>query len=130
MVTPIDVLAPGANLIVASDCCEGLGSESYREAQRKLIDLGADAFLEAILPQPFAEIDEWQAQMLLKPTRRAKVHLYSTGLSDADRALTAVHVTQSIEETVRKSVAETGDRHVAVIPEGPYVVPYYSPAEG
>ena len=34
MVTPIDILAPGASLVVASDCSEGIGSPQYREAQR------------------------------------------------------------------------------------------------
>jgi hypothetical protein len=34
---------------------------------------------------------------------------------------------ESVEAAVRESVRASGDRHVAVIPEGPYVVPVYRP---
>ena len=128
MVTPIDILAEDANLIVASDCSDGIGSDAYRESQRRLVALGPDAFLAEILPQQFAAIDAWQSQMLLKPMRRARVHLFSSGLPARDRALTGVNMVDSIERAVRESVDETGDRAVAVIPEGPYVVPRYLPA--
>jgi len=37
--------------------------------------------------------------------------------------LTGVDVVASIEEAVLASVSRSGDRAVAVIPEGPYVVP-------
>jgi hypothetical protein len=32
----------------------------------------------------------------------------------------------SIEEAIVQSIARSGDRAVAVIPEGPYVVPYHA----
>jgi nickel-dependent lactate racemase len=49
MVGPIDILAPGGRLIIASDCSEGIGSEEFVEAQRRLVRLGPDKFLESIL---------------------------------------------------------------------------------
>ena len=125
MVTPIDILAPGANLIIASDCSEGIGSPQYREAQRRLVADGPDGFLASILDKPLADVDEWQTEMQLKPMRRADVHLYSQGLPAGDRALTGVDVVDSIEDAVARSVASTGDGAVAVIPEGPYVVPRF-----
>ena len=123
MVTPIDVLEPGANLIIASDCSEGLGSPRYREAQRRLVADGPDGFLAGILDKRLADVDEWQTEMQLKPMRLADVHLYSRGLPAGDRALTGVNVVDSIEDAVARSVESSGDRAVAVIPEGPYVVP-------
>ncbi len=123
MVTPIDILAPDAHLIVASDCSEGLGSPHYREAQRRLVASGADGFLAGILDKPLADIDEWQAEMLLKPMRLAGIHLYSQGLPTEDRGLTGVNIVDSIEGAVARSVEASGDPAVAVIPEGPYVVP-------
>src|SRR6185312_3343601 len=36
MVTPIDILAPGGTLIIASECSEGFGSNQFRAAQRRL----------------------------------------------------------------------------------------------
>ena len=125
MVTPIDILAPGANLIIASDCSEGIGSPRYREAQRRLVADGPDGFLAGILDKPLADIDEWQTEMQLKPMRLAGIHLYSQGLPAEDRALTGVNVVDSIEDAVARSIEASGDPAVAVIPEGPYVVPRF-----
>ncbi|MCY4284808.1 MAG: nickel-dependent lactate racemase [Thiotrichales bacterium] len=126
MVTPIDILAPDANLIVASDCSEGLGSPQYRESQRQLVANGPDGFLAGILDKPLADIDAWQTEMLLKPMRLAGIHLYSQGLPPGDRELTGVNVVDSIEDAVARSVETSGDPAVAVIPEGPYVVPRFT----
>ena len=126
MVTPIDILAPDANLIIASDCSEGMGSAQYREAQRRLVSKGPDGFLASILAKQFADVDEWQTEMQLKPMRLAGIHLYSEGLPAEDRELTGVNVVDSIEDAVTQSVESSGDPAVAVIPEGPYVVPTFA----
>jgi len=125
MVTPLDILTSGSDLVVASDCSEGLGSDEFRIAQQKLQQLGPDAFLAELLAKEFADIDEWQTEMQIKPMRQSIVHLYTRGLNAEDRQLTGVQTTESIEATVAASVARTGDTAVAVIPEGPYVVPKY-----
>jgi lactate racemase len=49
-------------------------------------------------------------------------------LSASDRKLTGVPVIDSVEQAVMKSMREKGDAQVAVIPEGPYLVPVYRPA--
>jgi lactate racemase len=128
MVGPVDILQPGGDLVIASECSEGLGSPEYAEAQRRLIKLGAESFFADIERKVFADIDEWQTQMQLKPMKAGTVHLYSGGLPQSDRALTGVNLINSIEETVRRCVQRSGDRSIAVIPEGPYVVPVYQPA--
>ncbi len=127
MVSPMDILEPGADLVVVSECAEGMGSREYLEAQRRLVGLGPDGFLRDIAGKRFADVDEWQTQMQLKPMRRARIHLYSGALSAADRALTGVNCVDSPEAAVAESVRRSGDRGVAVIPEGPYVVPVYRP---
>ena len=128
MVSPIDILEPGGNLIVVSECSEGMGSRAYVDAQRRLVELGADGFLESIRPKQFADVDEWQTQMQLKPMHVAQVQLYAPSLSAGDRALTGVSNVDSVAQAVLESVRSSGDRHVAVIPEGPYVVPVHRPA--
>jgi nickel-dependent lactate racemase len=127
MVAPIDILEPGGNLIVVSECAEGMGSSEYADAQRRLLDLGADGFFRDISRKSHADIDEWQTQMQLKPMRLAGIHLYSSGLKGADRTLTGVHMVDSVPEALTRCVDAAGDPHVAVIPEGPYVVPVYRP---
>jgi len=123
MVAPKDILAPGANLIIASECSEGMGSREYLQAQERLVALGPDAFLAGIAEKRFADVDEWQTQMQVKPMRLARVHLFTRGLSPGDRALTGVSLVDSVEQAVAASVRASGDRAVAVIPEGPYLLP-------
>ncbi len=125
MVGPLGILAPGGDLIVAAECSEGMGSPEYVEAQRRLVDLGMDAFMADIAAKTYADIDEWQTQMQLRSMRVGRVHLYSGGLAPADAALTGVNVVPSIEAAVADSMARHGDANVAFIPEGPYVVPYH-----
>jgi nickel-dependent lactate racemase len=128
MVTPIEIMAPGADLIIASACSEGIGSRAFADAQRRLVERGPERFLEEISAKRFADVDEWQTEMQLKPMRIGSIQLYSDGLDEAERLLTGVEIIGSVAAAVQASVARTGDRRVAVIPEGPYVVPVYRPA--
>ena len=127
MVGPLDILAPGGDLIVASACSEGVGSPEYRAAQERLVSLGVDGFMADIERKSHADIDEWQTQMQLKPMRVGSIRLYTKGLSEADRGLTGVDSIASIEAAIADSMARHGDNAVAFIPEGPYVVPYHQP---
>ena len=123
MVGPLGILAPGGDLIIASASTEGMGSTHYVEAQRRLLALGESGFLANIERKSHADIDEWQTQMQLRTTRVGKVHLYSAGLSQSDGALTGVTRIDSLEDAIAASILRHKDQHVAVIPEGPYVVP-------
>lgn len=125
MVGAMEILEPGGNLIIASEISEGMGSDEYVDAQRRLVELGPDEFLNSILIKSHADIDEWQTQMQLKPMKIGNIHLYSGGLTPAEAALTGVNVVDSIETAIRQSIAESGDHAVAVIPEGPYLVPFF-----
>ena len=125
MVGPLDIMEQGADLIIASACSEGMGSAEFIDAQRRLVTDGAERFLAEILDKRFADIDEWQTEMQLKPMRIGTIQLYSEGLDEAGCALAGVEIINSVEQAVAASVARTGDRRVAVIPEGPYVVPVY-----
>ena len=124
MVTPLDIVEPGGTLIVASECSEGIGSAEFRVSQARLLELGPDAFLQSILTKRFADVDEWQTEMQLKSLRVANVQLFAPGLTPADRALTGVAAIESVDAAIRASIAQHGDAAVAVIPEGPYVIPH------
>lgn len=117
------LLANGGDLIVASSCSEGMGSPEFVDAQRVLIDRGEDGFLEHVTAKALAGIDEWQTEMQLRPMRIGSIYLVTDGLSDADHALTGVGRAESVEAAIAASVARSGDRRVAIIPEGPYVIP-------
>ncbi|CAM5774965.1 Lactate racemase [Labrys miyagiensis] len=126
MVTPLDILKPGGTLIIASECSEGFGSTEFREAQARLVELGPERFLATLKAKSLAEIDEWQTEMQLKPMRLGKIELFTTGLAGEDRRLTGVEMIEDLSRAVERSIAASGDTAVAVIPEGPYVVPRYA----
>ncbi|MFN7738262.1 MAG: nickel-dependent lactate racemase [Pirellula sp.] len=127
MVAPLQVLAEGGHMIIASRCEEGLGSPEYRESQAHLKQLGDTGFIDRIRQMPLADIDGWQTHMLLRPLSIGKVSLFSEGIQGRDRELTCVEMIESIESAIQESVEKSGDRSVAVIPEGPYVIPVYRP---
>jgi lactate racemase len=56
--------------------------------------------------------------------RVGRISLYTSGLSDEERALTGGETVVDLDETIARSIA-LADPCVAVIPEGPYVVPYF-----
>jgi nickel-dependent lactate racemase len=123
MVTPLDILEPGGTLIIASHCGEGIGSDHFRAAQERLVRLGPDAFLDTLLAKNFADVDEWQTEMQLKPMRVGNIELFTEGLNDADFEITGVERITDLTGAIANSIARHGDPDIAVIPEGPYVVP-------
>ncbi len=123
MVTPLDILEPGGTLIIASECSEGFGSAEFREAQGRLVELGPQRFLATLTAKTLAEVDEWQTEMQLKPMRVGTVQLYTTGLDAEERRITGVELVASVEQAIADSIARHGDPNIAVVPEGPYVVP-------
>ena len=89
--------------------------------------LGPEKFLQEILPRRYAAIDEWQAEMQVKAMKKGSVCLFSDGLSKEQQSLTGVSMIASPAAAVMESVNASGDRRVAVIPEGPYVIPLFVP---
>src|SRR5580698_10395920 len=125
MVTPMDILEPGGALIIASRCSEGFGSPEFRAAQEKLVELGPQKFLATLTAKTLAEIDEWQTEMQLKPMRVGRIQLYTEGLDAEEQRITGVDIIPSVDAAIAASVARHGDGAVAIIPEGPYVVPVH-----
>ncbi|OWJ59086.1 nickel-dependent lactate racemase [Inquilinus limosus] len=126
MVTPLDILAPGGTLIIASECSEGFGSPEFRDAQTRLVELGPERFLATLTAKSLAEIDEWQTEMQLKSLRLGRVELYTTGLGAAERGITGTGLVDDLDAAIAASVARSNDPAVAIIPEGPYVIPYHA----
>jgi nickel-dependent lactate racemase len=127
MVGVSDILEPGGDLFIVSECSEGLGTAEYADSQGRLLSMGPDRFLEETSLKQYAPIDEWESVMQAKVMKTGTIHLCSPCLSKEEERLTGVHVVTCLEESVRKSVEKKGDRRVAIIPEGPYVIPMYRP---
>ena len=63
--------------------------------------------------------------MLVKALRVGTVKLYTTGLSKESLRDVCVDPVSSLEEAVVASVKAHKDPNVAVVPEGPYVIPNF-----
>lgn len=126
MVTALDILETGGDLIIASECSEGIGSAEFKKSQARLISIGVDAFLKEISQQKLASIDEWQTQMQTKAMLKGNVFLFSTGIKEEDFQFTGVGRINSIAEAISNSMKKNKTNEVAIIPEGPYVVPIYN----
>jgi nickel-dependent lactate racemase len=125
MVGVMDILEPGGTIIIASECSEGMGSPEFMASQRLLCETGPERFMRLLEGRDKARIDEWETEMLLKPLRVGSIQLYSTGLSESARKHVFVETIPSIEEAVAACVRAHGDAEIAVVPEGPYVIPLY-----
>ena len=127
MVTPLGILEDGGDLIIVSECSEGFGSEEFCAAQKRLVELGPDGFLDSISGKSLADVDEWQTEMQLKPMRVGRIKLFAPALGDDPSALTGVEPVSGLTDAISESIARQGDNSIAVIPEGPYVVPFTKP---
>ena len=124
MVTPLDILEDGGTLIIVSECSEGFGSKEFRKSQERLIKLGPAAFFDSIKKNQLAAIDEWQTEMQLKPMRIGQIKLFSPMLVAADHSLTGVESIDDVCDALLESFTFHNDYNVAVIPEGPYIIPF------
>ncbi|MCX5817780.1 MAG: nickel-dependent lactate racemase [Proteobacteria bacterium] len=127
MVGVADILEPGGDLFVVSECSEGLGAPEYADSQARLITMGADRFIEETAQKQYAGIDEWESVMQIKAMKLGTIHLYSGCLSKEEQSLTGVAIVKSLKETIERMIKAKKDTRVAVIPEGPYVIPVYRP---
>lgn len=125
IVGALGCLEKGGSLLIASECAEGLGSTEFSKAQADLVEHGFEGFLQEARKRPLARMDEWQTVKLIEALRDYRVHLYATGLGEAQQRLTGVTCHGDWDEAVAALVAEAGAPDVAVIPEGPYVIPVY-----
>jgi lactate racemase len=121
-VAALNLIRRGGTVILAAEMAEGLGSPDFRSVLDRL-RAGEDAM--TLLESPgYFSIDQWMVQHLDQVLRRVSLVVVSSGLEpDALRGLPLARA-----ESVERALAGALERHgaqarVAVIPEGPYVLP-------
>ncbi|MHB0998724.1 MAG: nickel-dependent lactate racemase family protein [Armatimonadota bacterium] len=123
MVAAADILEPGGDLFIVSECSEGIGSPEFISSQERLTDLGPHDFIESIRHKGMANIDEWQTLMQAKVMLIGNIHIYSDMLQESDYRHTGAIKVDSLMRDLQQSVEKSDDRRIAVIPEGPYIIP-------
>ena len=121
-VAALNVIRRGGTVILAAEMAEGLGSPDFRRVLDRL-RAGDDAM--TLLESPgYFSIDQWMVQHLDQVLRKVSLVVVSSGLEpDALRGLPLARA-----DSVERALAGALERHgrharVAVIPEGPYVLP-------
>jgi len=124
MVGALNVVKKGGTVVIASECSEGLGNDTFVACLEKFAEIGnIDDYIEYISKPEHFTPDQWQVEKLLEALRKVEVILVS-GLSEVDKKKTCVKTAATLDEALRDALARHGRAaRVAVIPEGPYVIP-------
>ncbi|MGL6076193.1 MAG: nickel-dependent lactate racemase [Fimbriiglobus sp.] len=137
----LGIIKPGGTIILAASLTEGLGSPEFVESLQQYIDQG---FFQAAAramrdlkqtaspangPLPGAgdhcEMDEWQLVMLKKVLSRCKVKVVSGAPFTDVLKQCEIEPAPTVEAALASSLAEYGPKaKYAIIPKGPYVLPY------
>jgi len=119
----LPIVKQGGTIVLAASLTEGVGSPEFQELVRDNPDL--QAFKKRILGGDYFVLDQWQLEELAKVMERCKVKVVSHGLPPETLRSCHAEPAASVEQAVADSLAEYGpSARVAVIPKGPYVLPY------
>src|SRR5215210_4267281 len=119
----LPIVKQGGTIVLAASLTEGVGSPEFQRLMAENPDLRA--FKKRILETDYFVMDQWQLEELCKVVAKCKVKVVTHGLSADELRKCFVEPAKSVEQAVADSLAEYGpDATLAVIPKGPYVLPY------
>jgi nickel-dependent lactate racemase len=120
------IVKRGGTIVLAASLTEGVGSPEFRHHIDAYPDLSR-FYTSSPTRAPQCEMDEWQLLMQAKVLEHCKVKVVTHGLPPDTLRKCYVEPAESVEQAVAESLAEHGpSARVAVIPKGPYVLPYVS----
>ena len=123
MISPLSILKKGGDLIIFSECKEGMGSNDFLRSQTRLLKDGKQKFITDILKKKYADVDEWQTEKEIEALNKANIYLYSKGISKKEEKLAAIKLINDPISTIEESIKKHNNNNIAIIPEGPYIVP-------
>lgn len=123
LIGALPIVKQGGTIVIAASLTEGVGSPEFQKLFTDHADL--DTFMKRIMGKDYFVMDQWQLEEFVKVIRRCKVKVVSGGLSAEKLKACHVEPVESVEKAVADSLQEYGPMaRVAVIPKGPYVLPY------
>jgi nickel-dependent lactate racemase len=115
------VVRPGGVILLCAALTEGVGSASFEHLLRE--SGSPRAFEHRLADASFFAIDQWMVQHLCQAHRRARILVYSDGLSEAELRELLVEPVASPSAGVVEALAALGPgARIAVLPQGPYVL--------
>jgi nickel-dependent lactate racemase len=119
----LPIVKQGSTIILAASLSEGVGSPEFQHLIADNPDL--QVFRQRILGKDYFVMDQWQLEELAKVVARCRVKVVSHGLPAATLRRCHAEPAPTVERALADCLAEYGpDARVAVIPKGPYVLPY------
>jgi len=116
------IVKPGGVIIMAAECWDGL--PNHGEFKRLLWEASSpEEILARIMTPGFRCHDQWEAQILAQIRQKARVYLYTDGLTEEEIRRSHVLPCPSVEETVKELLRSNPQATIAVLPDGPQTVP-------
>jgi nickel-dependent lactate racemase len=123
----LPIVKQGGTIILAASLSEGVGSPEFQRLLADNPDLRV--FKQRILGKDYFVMDQWQLEELAKVVERCKVKVVSDGLPADTLRRCHANPAASVESAVADCLTEYGkNARIAVIPKGPYVLPYVASA--
>jgi nickel-dependent lactate racemase len=122
MSAALPLIKKGGTIIIASECAEGIGGAEFTQLIEQTEN--PDEFLQCIAQPGYFVKDQWEVEKLCHVLKKAGVFLYTEGIPQCRVGELMVEPTPSVEEAVEQALTQAGqEAEIAVIPEGPYVLP-------
>lgn len=119
----LPIVKQGGTIVLAASLTEGIGSAEFQHLLADNPDL--NLFLQRILGKDYFVMDQWQLEEFVKVVKRCKVKVVTNGLSAEVLKKCHVEPVATVEQAVADCLKEYGPKaKIAVIPKGPYVLPY------
>ncbi|GAI19130.1 unnamed protein product [marine sediment metagenome] len=123
LVGALPAVKDGGTIIMAASLSEGLGGGEFSRALLETDNL--NDFMEDIISGLRFVIDQWQIEVLARVLRKADVMLYTSGLAGSLLKKIFAEPISSVEEGIERALERHGKKaRIAVIPKGPYAIPY------
>ncbi|MBI2804641.1 MAG: nickel-dependent lactate racemase [Planctomycetes bacterium] len=119
----LPIVKQGGTIVLAASLSEGIGSPEFQHLIADNPDL--PAFIQRILGNDYFVMDQWQLEEFVKVFKRCKVKVVTQGLDAETLRKCHVEAAPSVEQAVADCLKDYGPAaKIAVIPKGPYVLPY------
>ncbi len=123
----LPIVKRGGTIVLAASLSEGLGSPEFQRLIADNPDL--TLFKQRILGKDYFVLDQWQLEELANVLERCRVKVVSDGLGPDILRRCSVEPAATVEVAVDDCLRAYGpNARIAVIPKGPYVLPYVAGA--
>jgi nickel-dependent lactate racemase len=117
------VVREGGDILIAAECWDGIPDHGGYARLLRESDSPEDLYRRIMTPG-FCCQDQWQAQIQARIQMKARVHVYTGGLTDQQLIEAKVIPCRSIEQALAEILEKNPRASIGILPEGPQTVPF------